>query len=41
MVQGNKSAGYEARTESDSKGVLGAGKTKQEGRGEREPTGGL
>ena len=29
MVQGNRSAGYEARTEPDSKGLLGAGTTKQ------------
>ena len=41
MVQGNRSAGYKARKEPDSKGVLGAGTTKQKGRGQREPTGGL
>ena len=38
MVQGNRSAGYRARTEPDSKGLLEAGTTKQEGRGQREPT---
>ena len=36
MVQGNRSAGYKARTEPDRKGLLGAGTTKQ-GRGQREP----
>ena len=33
MVQGNRSAGYKARTEPDSKELLGAGTTKQEGVG--------
>ena len=41
MVQGNRSAGHKASTEPDSKGLLGAGTTKQEGRGQREPTDGL
>ena len=41
MVQGNRSAGYKARTEPDSKGLSGAGTTKQKGRGQREPTDGL
>ena len=40
MVQGNRSAGYKAKTEPDSKGLLGAGTTKQ-GRGQRGPTNGL
>ena len=40
MVQGARSAGYKAKTEPDSKGLLGAGTTKQ-GRGQREPTDGL
>ena len=41
VVQGNGSADYKARTEPDSKGVLRAGTTKQEGRVQREPTDGL
>ena len=41
MVQGNRSAGYKARTELDSKGLLGAGTIRQEGRGRRESTDGL
>ena len=41
MVQGNRSAGHKARTEPDSKGLLGAGMTKQKGIGQREPTDGL
>ena len=40
MVQGNRSAGYEARTELDNKGPLGVSTTKQ-GRAQREPTDGL
>ena len=40
MVQGNRYAGYKARAEPDSKGLLGAGTTKQS-RGQRELTGGL
>ena len=40
MVQGNRSVGYKARTEPDSKGLLGADTTKQN-RGQREPTDGL
>ena len=40
MVQGNRSADYKARTNHDSKGLLGAGTTKQS-RGQREPTDGL
>ena len=38
VVQGNRCAGYKARTEPDSKELLGAGTTKQEGRGQREST---
>ena len=41
VVQGNRSAGDKARTEPDTKGVLGAGTTKQKGRDQRDPTGGL
>ena len=41
MVQGNRSAGYKVRTEPDSKGLLGAGTTKQECRSQRETTDGL
>ena len=41
MVQGNGSAVYKARTEPDSKTILGAGTTTQEDRGQREPTDGL
>ena len=41
MVQGTRSAGYKARTEPDSKEIMGAGTTNQEGRGQREPTDGL
>ena len=41
MAQGNGSADYKARTEPDGKGLLGAGTTKQEGRGQRKPTDGL
>ena len=41
MIQGNRSAGYKTRTEPDSKELLRAGTTKQECRGQREPTDGL
>ena len=41
MVQENKSAGYKARTEPDSKELLRARTTKQEGKGQRETTDGL
>ena len=35
VVQGNRSAGYKARTEPDCKGLLGAGTTKQECGGQK------
>ena len=41
MVQGNRSAGYKARTEPEDTELLKAGTTKPGGRGERETTDGL
>ena len=37
MVQRNRSAGYKARTEPDSKELLEAGTTQRGGRGQRKP----
>ena len=41
MVKGNRSAGYKAKTEPDSKELLRAGTSKREGKGQRETTDGL